>query len=1035
MAGFNITRLSLNRPILPWIFFGMISLAGVFSYLFLNYELVPKFNPPVLTIVTVYPGAPAKEVEDNVSIPIENALSGLQGVETITSTSQDNFSLVRLEMKSSINVESALNEANRKLLLARRNLPEKVNEPVLSRFDFDDLPMMRLSIEAPLTVLDLSQLIEEKIIPVLTQVEGVAEIESHGLVKPKVSIELLPERLQLTNTTILQALQAIGKDNIQIPTGILESGKSLQPTLFSAHLGSIEEIKDLVIFEKEAHGLKVRMKDVADVSVDKIQPRTINKLNGNIAIGLDIKKQPDANAVNVSNSVKNGITQLEHQLRELGLKIDIAQDTSVFTLNAAKSVSEDLLLAVVLVSFVMLIFLHSLRNAVIVFFSIPISILSTFVVMYLLGYTLNLLSLLGLSLAIGILVDDSIVVIENIYRYLLMGKKPKEAAYTGRMEIGNAAVSITLIDVVVFLPLVFSSGMVADLLREFAVVIVTSTLMSLLVSFTLVPHLAARFHQHFSKPKMHSVFDRIDQVLESLSLRLVSVLKWSLNHKSVILVIIFLLIASTSALFFFGLIGIEFTKAGDRSEFILELKSNKENTLAETRFLAQDVESILLGYPEVVLVLTKVGSGSRGRITINDPSLAEMYVKLIDKSERRFSSAQFARHIKYRLMNEVPGLEVRPIDINIIGLRDDDAVQVTISGEDEKTINATARQLSGVLKKTPGAVEVQNSLETGLSTVIAEPIRSRMDLMDVDASIAAITFRTAIEGNKDFDLHLAPEVIPIHIQLKSDHVEGIEDLKKITVINEKGKLISFSDILHFEEKELYNRLERTNRNRSATVQSQVYGRPAGSVSRSFQANIASEPIDDSLTLTYGGATKRTRDGILSMAVALIISIFLVYAVLAVLYNSFGVPLVVLISLPLATIGAFFLLALTGEALSIFSIMGLIILAGLVGKNAILVVDVTRKYTNEGKEVKVALLEATRLRLRPILMTNLTMIFGLLPIALSAGAGSEWKNGLAWALIGGLSSSMLLSLIVVPVVYDWAIHLKKGLSLSSDYLKN
>ena len=451
----------------------------------------------------------------------------------------------------------------------------------------------------------------------------------------------------------------------------------------------------------------------------------------------------------------------------------------------------------------------------------------------------------------------------------------------------------------------------------------------------------------------------------------------------------------------------------------------------ESSLAAREVETIILGYPEVKEVLTKVGAGSRGRITINDPSLSEIYVQLVDKSERSFSSAQFARHIKYHVMSEVPGVKVRPIDINIIGLRDDDAVQVTLSSDKESELKEVTEKVSGILRDIDGAVEVQNSIESGVATIVAEPLRHRMDLLNVDPARVGITLRTALEGNKDFTFHGFEDVLPIDIALKKERLNEIRDLKDLAIISDDGKLMKLSEVTSIEEERRYNRLERTNRQRSATVQSQVYGRPAGSVSRSFQASITSSDLSENIQLEFGGATKRTREGILSMLTALVVSIILVYAVLAILYNSFGMPLVILVSLPLATIGSFLLLALTGEALSIFSIMGLIILAGLVGKNAILVIDVSRKLMLNGQERHAALIDATRLRLRPILMTNLTMIIGLLPIALSSGAGSEWKNGLAWALIGGLSSSMLLSLVVVPVIYDLAFQFKQRLTSGTD----
>ncbi|MEM9897175.1 MAG: efflux RND transporter permease subunit, partial [Bacteroidota bacterium] len=785
-----------------------------------------------------------------------------------------------------------------------------------------------------------------------------------------------------------------------------------------------------VIYQNDEFGIRTRIQDVAEVRYGTKKPDVICRLDGKPSIVLEVKKQSDANAVNVSNQVRSEIKRLENKLEIPELEIEITQDISQFTRKAVQSVSEDLGLAIILVSLIMLLFLHSLKNATIVFFSIPICILSTFTVMYFLGYTLNLLSLLGLSLAIGILVDDSIVVIENIYRHITMGKSSKDASYIGRMEIGNAAISITLIDVVVFLPLVFSDGMVADLLREFAVVIVASTLMSLLVSFTLVPYLASRFHRNAGKPQAYMIFQQIDRWLESLTDEIAKLLKWSLGHKLSVIFVILVLAAATGALFAFRLIGVEFTKSGDRSEFILELSFENGISLEAATLAAMKAESILLGFSDVENVLTKVGIGSRGRITIEDPSLAEMYVRLVDKSSRNYSSAQFARHAKYALMDQLAGLHVTPIDINIIGLRDDDAVQVTISSTDENELSQINTKVSEILKETKGAVEIKSSMDDGTLSIVALPERNRMQAFKLDQARVGFTMRTALSGDNTSKYFLKDEILPIRIKMKSNEIENIEGLKKVTVINDEGKLVALDEILRFKAQRLNSRLERTNRSRSVTIQSQVFGRPAGSVSRSFQTRIQESGLANKASFTYGGATKRTSEGILSMVGALAVSIILVYSVLVLLYNSYAVPLIVLVSLPLALVGAFLALALTGEALSIFSIMGLIILAGLVGKNAILVVDVARAKIKEGNTSLDAFLTATRLRLRPILMTNLTMIIGLLPIALSSSAGSEWKNGLAWALIGGLFSSMLLSLIVVPVFYDLALSIKHSIQYRS-----
>ncbi len=1027
----NITRASIERPVLVGVCLILAMGLGLYSFFQLNYELVPKFNPPVITVVTIYPGATASQVEDEVTIPVENALSSLGNVDIMSSSSRDNFSLVRLELTAGTDVEALLNEANRKIIGTVRDLPQGIEYPVLTRFDFDDLPIIRMGVFADSDAEAVGQLCRDVIVPSLSQIAGVADVRLLGAVEREVQIVVNPDRLAATNTTILQILQAIGTNNLQIPGGSVV-GSARQPVVFNANVNDIDELRELVIFENKEYGLVVRLRDVAEVRMAHADQSIISRLDGEPSVGIDILKQGAANAVEVSALVRKQLEALEAQYAHTGLRFELAQDTSEFTLKAANGVIEDLTLAVILVSIVMLLFLHSFRNAMIVFVSIPTSIVSTFIMMSLLGYSLNLLTLLGLSLAIGILVDDSIVVIENIHRHLTMGKASRKAALEGRMEIGFAAISITLIDVVVFLPIVFASGMVADLLRQFSVVIITSTLMSLLVSFTLVPFLASRVHAKFlTNRKPWRILQRAEVGLSRVAEDLVRVLTWSFHRKWLVFLVNVVLLGGAIYLIPSGLIGVEFTKAGDRSEFIIELKSRSGTPIGEMNRMTQQAEEILLSYPSVETVFTNVGTTSSGRISTDTENLAELFVRLVDKSDRSFLTSQFARHIKYRLKEEVPGLDARPIEINIIGLRDDDAVQVTVQGQKEEDVYPTAETLAALLDEIPGTIEVQSSRQEDVSTIEIRPSRSRAELLNVSLAQTGQTIRVALNGYRDFYMTSTDGRIPINVRFRPEAREDISDLRSMSILNSQGQHVPIYQLASIEEEFHPEILERTNRGRSVTIKSQVVGRPGGSVGRDFTNAIEELQLEEGLSLIYGGATKRTREGLQSMIGALIISVFLVYLILAALYNSFYYPLVVLFSIPLAVIGAFLALGLSGQALSVFSIMGLIMLAGLVGKNAILVVDFTNTLRERGMAIREALVEATKLRFRPILMTNLTMVIGLLPIALSTGAGSEWKNGLAWALIGGLSSSMLLTLIVVPLVYDSFESLRQKLRRKHD----
>jgi len=599
-----------------------------------------------------------------------------------------------------------------------------------------------------------------------------------------------------------------------------------------------------------------------------------------------------------------------------------------------------------------------------------------------------------------------------------MGKSPRQAAYDGRMEIGFTAISITLIDIIVFVPIIMAQGMVADMLRPFSVVLVASTLMSLIVSFTLVPFLASRFSN--AKQPHFSMFIKLGTWIEEFTDQTITFitrgLTWAFLHPRLVIFCTILLFTGSILLIPTGFIGVEFTKGGDRSEFIMELELDQNATLQESNRVTSQVENILKAYKDVETVYTNVGLTSSGRIISNTQYLSEVYVKLKPKELRDYKTSVFTRHIKQELMKKIPGLKVRPVEINLIGLRDDDAVQVTLTGSNTDTILHAAQKVYAELETIPGAIELQSNIDEGKRIITVSPNRDAMELLDVDGMQAGLTLRTAINGMEDFRFKNEDKDLPIQIILNKNFRNSVSDIQNLTVLNNTGASIPFREFSEIGETYVNSSLERINRAPSITIKSQVIGRPAGSVSNALQSKIKALRLSPEINLIWGGATKRTRDGLLSLIMSFVISIVLIYLVLIALYDSFSYPLVVILTIPLAVIGAFLTLAVTMEALSVFTILGLIILVGLIGKNSILVVDFANKLQQQSHSAREAIIESVKLRFRPVIMTSLAMIIGLLPIALSTGAGAEWKNGMAWALIGGLSSSLILTFFVVPIIY-------------------
>jgi HAE1 family hydrophobic/amphiphilic exporter-1 len=541
-----------------------------------------------------------------------------------------------------------------------------------------------------------------------------------------------------------------------------------------------------------------------------------------------------------------------------------------------------------------------------------------------------------------------------------------------------------------------------------------------LVSFTVVPLLVSRFGKHeivSASTWLGKLIHGFERTIDSFAGGITSLLVWAIQRKVITLVVAFALLAGAVGLIFGGFIGIEFIKGGDRGEFLVEIELPRGTPLSETDEVARQIEDYLAVQPEIAGIFTTVGITSAGRIELNSENLAELTVKLIGKEKREKSASVIAREIKLHLESILPGVKVRPIDINLLGLRDDDAVQVTVASADSEQVYQISQELAGALDSIRGTVEVTSSASVQSVETVIETDRALMVNLKVNPVMAGATLRTAVNGNQDQALKSEDGDVPVNIRLQGTDKRISDDLLNMSVFNEMGQLIQLNQFARIHEELSPGQLERTNRTPSVTIKSQVIGRTGGQVNSDFDRRIEEGNYPDDVYFISGGQTKRTQEGIITMLGAFAASILLVYFVLVILYNSFLYPFVVLFSIPMAMIGALLALALSMEALSIFSILGLVMLVGLVGKNAILVVDFTNRLRMEGVELGEALVQATRLRFRPVLMTNLSMIIGLIPIAIATGAGSEWKNGLAWVIIGGLSSSMLLTLIIVPVIYS------------------
>jgi len=1014
----KIAEISIKRPSLVIVLFTILTLGGLFSYSLLGYELIPKFDTNAITVITVYPGASPSEVENTVTKKIEDAVASLENIKKLESKSYESLSLVTIQLNSTADADYSLNDAQRKINAILKDLPDDVDPPSLNKFSLDDLPIMTLSASANLDEAAFYDLIDKRVSPVLSRVNGVAQVNLIGGQEREIQVSLDAEKLKGFGISVAQAQQMILASNLDFPTGNVQTREQSILVRLAGKYKNVEELRNLVLTSR--NGIQVRLSDVADVQDAQKEVEKISRVNQQASIAIQIVKQSDANAVAVAEEVKKQIGILEKDYAPNALKLDIANDSTVFTLEAADSVVHDLLLAVLLVAFVMLFFLHSLRNAVIVMVSIPASLIATFIGMALFGYTLNLMSLLGLSLVVGILVDDAIVVLENIYRHMEMGKNRVRASLDGTKEIGFTVTAITLVIVVVFLPIALSTGLVSNIIKQFCVTVIISTMLSLLSSFTIVPWLSSRFGklEHITgKNIFGKIILSFESGLTKFTHWITGILTWSLNHKRVTLGIVLALFFGSLYMVGGGYVGAEFFAKSDRGEFLVQLELPKDAAIEQTNQVTRKVEKFLSQKPEVINMITSVGQTSEGLGASQSTAYkSEISVKLVDRRLRSDDSYVYAAKIKRELEKELVGVKVKTTPVGMLGTADRAPLELVVTASDLDSAMVFAQSALTELRKIRGATETKLTVEDGNPEINVQVDRDKMASLGLTLQTVGLTMQTAFNGNTDGKFRAGEYEYDINIRYNAFDRKSIDDVRKLEFVNDRGEFIRLDQFATVTETSGPSQLERRDKSPSVSVQGQTVGRPTGTIAAEWEEQLQKLPRPVGVSYVWGGDMENQSEGFGTLGVALLAAIILVYLVMVSLYDSFVYPFVVLFSIPLSFIGALLALGLTNNSLNIFTILGVIMLIGLVCKNAIMLVDFTNHRKQAGETTFNALIQANHARLRPILMTTIAMVFGMLPIAIASGPGAEWKNGLAWVIIGGLISSLFLTLIIVPVIY-------------------
>ncbi len=1016
----KISELSIRRPIYVAVLFLVITILGLLGFRSLQAELMPKFTPPSLTVAVVYPGASPSEVENSLTRKLEDALSSLQGVESMRAFSFEGMAMVFVSFRYGTDIDEAMTDAGNRIASRKAEFPVTALSPVINKITVDDRAVMTLALRSALESVDFSDLVERRIVPELLRIPGVAKVDAIGERAREIQINLDLDALAALGMNPAQVMGAIRSSNLDFPTGSISDARSRTSIRLSGKLATVEDIRSLVLTTLPT-GTQIRLSDVAEVVEAPKEARRLARLNGEQTILLNIFKQGDANAISLSNNVLRAASELESEFSASGLEIRSVADTSSFTRESISSVFGDLLLAVLLVTLVILLFLHDLRNALIVMFVVPISLVGGFIGMRIFGFSLNLMSLLGMSVVIGVLVDDAIVVIENVYRHLEMGKKPVAATLDAMREIGFTVVSVTVVLVIVFLPIALTQSLVSDILRQFCGVIIFSILLSLLAALTLVPLLTSRFGR-LSAPDSSRLWGRMmlgfEGAVSSFGEWVAGILRRSLRHKKRLGAAVLALTVAVCALFPLGFIGFEFMPDVDQSEFSVLLEMPKDISMEEASAFVAKAEAYLLDKPEIKEVVSMIGlTNSNNESTQGTPYLAELGVKTVPPSQRSKSVRLYATKLRRELGDYLVDASVRTFPASLHGAANSSALEYVVSGTVADSVAAFGEYALDALRRIPGTTQQQLSTGGGMPEVEIVVDREKMSALALTLDAVGQGLQMAFQGNTTLKYVRGDYEYDINIRADAVWRDDIDDVSNLTFINPSGERITLGQFAQIRLGTGPGRLERYNRNPSVTLSSNVVGISPGAASGQFLAAVRDRAGETGVSLTTTGNMKSMSESMGVLGIALLLSIVLMYLALAVLYNDWADPFVVMLSVPFSALGAILALALSGTSLNIYAMLGLVMLVGLVAKNAILLVDFAKERLSQGEAVEEALIGAVRMRTRPILMTALSTIIGMIPVALASGSSAELRNGIGWVIIGGMLLSTLLTLVVVPVVFS------------------
>ena len=1012
-----LSDLSIKQPVFATMMMLALAVLGLTSYQALKVDLFPDIEFPVVTVTTRYVGASPETVERDVTKKIEEAVNTIEGVRHIESNSQEGLSSIVVNFNIGVPTLNASQDIRGKVAAIRGELPREIDEPVILRIDPAAMPIVSVAVDAPaLTPRAVSDIADKLVKRRLENVEGVGAVNLVGEAKREIQVVVDRTRLEAYGLSLNQVVDALSTQNMDAPVGTADRGMTEAMVRVAARGTSAAAIAYIPVKQVGDRTLLVR--DLAQVIDGVEEARSVAFVDDTPAIALDVQKQAGANTVAVADGVREAVARMASELPP-GVSLRLVRDDSTFIRESIEDVQVTLVLGGLLTVFIVFLFLNSWRSTVITGLTLPISVIAAFIAMRFFGFTLNVLTLMGLSLAIGMLIDDAIVVRENIVRHMQKGKGHLDAAREGTAEIGLAVMATTFTIIAVFIPVAFMGGMVGQFFYQFGITVAAAVLVSLFVSFTLDPMLSSRWYD----PDVEEGRERgfVGRALQAFNRRFDRLhgsyertLDWSLRHRWTVVAIA--LVAFISAFPILGILGGDFMPDFNRGEYQVAFKATPGATLRETSDRALQMVAKLRELPDVEYTYTTIGEAGSQYRPVTEGST---FVKLKPHTGGRFS--EVLREARNKV-EQVPGLTFGLTEAGAFGQK---PIQISVRGAEIDELDRVSRELESAMRSIPGVADVENSLLQSRPELRVEVDRERASDLGIPVSAIATTMQASVVGQVATTIQDSlGDNHNVRVRLRSDQRRFSPDLLKLSVATDKEDAFGNKILRPLSEVATVlpgtgpSSIRRRDLVREVRLSANTDGRPLQEVSLDIEAAGRALRLPPGYDIVAGGDTEELERMFSDMFQALFLAVVFIYLILASQFGSFTHPLAIMLSLPLSLVGVAIILYFTNDTLNIMSMIGLIMLMGLVTKNAILLVDFTNQARRDGVSRHLALLQAGTTRLRPIVMTTLAMIFGMLPLAFAIGAGAEMRAPMARAVIGGLITSTLLSLLVVPVVYTF-----------------